>query len=419
MKPISGLPFLVSLGVCISTAIPADAQEGMPSTVTAVQVLAWSPDTTKFKLRCADTLSTAQDQGGGLIPLTESDRATYLQGQATRYADAALYFCSILDCTPGIRRITILNERKDDHDLLWLNYDAEGYLNGLDTLISTYGDGQHVTTEYAYRDQHGSLRIAQVSRETFRDEQDTMAYLIDTLLFEPGITRVDVEADGSGAPTERYGLVREPRDLTRHWMELSTYSAASKVHRRSLMQLVPPGKQVFQVAIGDLNGDSWNDYALVLQVDPEGPRDLQIVFTDREHGFVQKALAMGLLPDRNSGGFHDPIGEPGLSGITIDNGHLVITQFGGSAWKWESRSEYTFSLQLDGLYLTTEQSRSFHAPTVEVMDEELAAYEAMQRKGQTLSAEDTERVQLLRNAVVEHQFKTQNYPIGEKPLVQL
>ncbi|MBK9289650.1 MAG: hypothetical protein IPN38_18755 [Flavobacteriales bacterium] len=355
MKPISGLPFLVSLGVCISTAIPADAQEGMPSTVTAVQVLAWSPDTTKFKLRCADA-ATAQDQGGGLIPLTESDKGHL----PARPGHALCGCCALLPLHPGLhtgdRRITILNERKDDDDLLWLNYDAEGYLNGLDTLISTYGDGQHVTTEYAYRDQHGSLRIAQVSRETFRDEQDTMAYLIDTLLFEPGITRVDVEADGSGAPTERYGLVREPRDLTRHWMELSTYSAASKVHRRSLMQLVPPGKQVFQVAIGDLNGDSWNDYALVLQVDPEGPRALQIVFTDREHGFVQKALAMGLLPDRNSGGFHDPIGEPGLSGITIDNGHLVITQFGGSAWKWESRAHIL--TRLDGLYLTTEQSRA-------------------------------------------------------------
>lgn len=409
---------------CCATAEPdthpqrAEAAAS-PEVDTAAMVHGWSPDSTRFKLSCTDTLTTSREQGGGLIQLTDADRATYLQRHAPDYADAVLYFCSILRCGAGNPTITILDLRDDDQDLLWLSYDRDGRLTGLDTLISASGDGQEATTERAYRDRYGSLLIEQVSRETFRDEQDTMAYLIDTLLFESGIMRFDELPIDPEVPPEHYSLIRTQRDLTRHWMELSTYSAPNKVHRRSLMQLSPPGKQVIQVAIGDLNGDSWNDYALVLQDDPDGERDLQIVFTDRERGFVQKVLALGLLPDRNSGGFHDPIGEPGLSGITIVDGHLVITQFGGSAWKWESRAEYTYSAKLDGFYLTMEQGRSYHAPTVETMDEELATYQAMQQQGQVLSPEDAERVAFLRKAVEDHALKTVHYPIGEKPLGDL
>jgi len=243
-----------------------------------------------------------------------------------------------------------------------------------------------------------------------------MAYLIDTLLFESGLTRVDELPTDPDVPNEHYSLIREPRDLTRHWMQLFTYSAPTKVVWRSLMQVVPAGRTVFQTAIGDLNGDGWNDYALVLQDDPDGPRDLQIVFTDRERGFAQKALYTGLLPDRNSGGFHDPIGEPGLSGISIEGGHLVIARFEGSAWKSESRQEYTYAPKLDGFFLTMEQGRSYHAPTVDVMDEELAAYEAMQQRGQALSPEDAERVAFLRKMKEDYRYKPVYHPIGEKPL---
>ena len=376
----------------------------------------WSPDSTRFRLGCTDTLTTSREQRGGLIPVTDSERAIYLQRYAPRYADAALYFCSILRCGEGNPTITILDLRHDDQDLLWLSFDRDGRLNGLDTLISSFGDGQQATTGIAYRNPYGSLMIAQVSRETFRDEQDTMAYLIDTLLFESGLTRVDELPTDPDVPPEHYSLIREPRDLTRHWMEQSTYSAPTKVLRRSLMQVVPAGKTVFQTAIGDLSGDGWNDYALVLQDDPDGPRDLQIVFTDRERGFAQKALYAGLLPDRNSGGFHDPIGEPGLSGVSIADGRLVIAHFEGSAWKSESRAEYTFSPKLDAFYLTMAQGRSYHAPTVDVMDEELAVYEAMQQQGKALSAEEVQRVAFLRKAVEDYAYKTKHYPIGEKPL---
>jgi len=379
----------------------------------------WSPDSARFARKCTDTLTTDRDQGKGLIPLTEADRAAYLQRFAPRYADAALYFCSILRCGPGNPTITILDLRHDDQDLLWLSYDHYGRLNGLDTLISSFGDGQQATTEIAYRNPYGTLMIAHVSPETFRDEQDTMAYLIDTLLFESGLTRVDELPTDPDVPNEHYSLIREPRDLTRHWMELSTYSAPTKVLRRSLMQVVPAGRIVFQTAIGDLNGDGWNDYALVLQDDPDGPRDLQIVFTDRERGFAQQALYTGLLPDRNSGGFHDPLGEPGLNGISIEGGHLVIARFEGSAWKSESRQEYTYAPKLDGFYLTMEQGRSYHAPTVEVMDEELAAYEAMQQRGQALSPEDAERVTFLRKMQEDYRYKPVHYRIGEKPLGNL
>jgi hypothetical protein len=396
---------------------PQTATAGNPTGDTAAVFHVWSPDGSRFKLRCTDTLTTLSSQGGGLIPLTDTDRATYLQRYAAQYTDAALYFCSILRCGEGNPTITLLNLRDDDHDLLWLSYDIYGRMNGLDTLISSYGDGQLTTTEIAYRDQYGSLLIAQVRHETFRDEQDTMAYMIDTLIFQSSSSRVDEVPTDPNVPPEHYSLMREPRDLTRHWMEQFANSAPTKVERRSLMSVVPPGKQVFQVAIGDLNGDSWNDYALVLQDDPDGVRDLQIVFTVHDgRGFAQQALYAGLLPDRHSGGFHDPIGEPGLSGISIEGGHLVIARFEGSAWKSESRQEFTYSPKLDGFFLTLEQGRSYHAPTVDVMDAELASYEAMQQQGKALSAEEVERVAFLRKMKEDYMYKPVHYPIGNKPL---
>jgi len=424
MKLLSGLLFTFTLVRCASSSFDALAQEPAeaeaPVVTTTAQVPGWTLDTAKFIRSTTDTLYADRYQGPGrrhaLLPLTDTDRITYLQRFAPLYTEASLYFCSILDRTPGIQRITILAERNDDQDLLWLNYDRNGRLNGLDTLISSFGDGQEATTEIAYRNPYGTLMVAQVSRETFRDEQDTMAYLIDTLLFESGLTRVDELPTDPDLPPEHYSLIREPRDLTRHWMELSTYSAPTKIVRRSLMQVVPPGKTVFQTAIGDLNGDGWNDSAPEKKEDPDGPRDLQLVFTDRELGFVQKALAMGLLPDRHSGGFHDPIGEPGISGISIESGHLVIARFEGSAWKSESRQEYTYAPKLDGFYLTMEQGRSYHAPTVEVMDEELARFEAMQQQGEALSTEEVERVAFLRKMKADYMYKPVYYPIGEKPL---
>lgn len=378
-------------------------------------------DTAKFTRGRGDTLYADLRQGQGtnppLIPLTDADRSAYLQRHAPLFVDATLYFCSVLDRTSPFTRITILDLRKDDGYLLWLSYDREGRLNGLDTLISASGDGQQETTEIAYRDQNGTLMIEQRGRETLRDEQDTMAYLIDTLVFESGLTRVDELPTDPEVPPEHYGLIRTPRDLTRHWMEQTTYSTPDRIQRRSLMALVPQGKQIFQMAYGDLNNDGWNDYALVLQDDPDGVRDLQIVFTVHDsRGFVQKALLLGLLPDRNSGGFHDPIGEEGISGVSITDGHLVITEFEGSAWKSESRSEYTYSTKLDGFYLTMQQGRSYHAPTVEVMDEELAAYAQMKESGKTYSAEDLQRVKDLRKAEKDYAFRTVHYPIGKRPL---
>lgn len=391
------------------------AEQAALTDTSAAIVTTWMVDSTRFTRTCADTLYPRVYQGPGrtrpLQKLTESERAHYLQGEAPSYANADLYFGAILHSPPAEWCITVLADRDDDHDLLWLRYDREGRLNGLDTLASIYGDGQLTVTEYAYCGAYGRLLVAHVQEETLRDERDTMAYLIDTVLFEPDIVIVEAE------PAERYALQRTGVDLTRHWVEHTAYSAPGYKRSRSLMQLVPPDRSVFQMAVGDLNNDQVNDYALVLQGDPDGERDLQVVFTVRAStGFRQQTLVPGLLPSRDSGGFHDPIGEPGISGVSIEEGKLVITQFGGSAWKWTSRSEYTYVPDRDRFYLTSEGGRSFHAASEGSLEEQVHFLQEEQRTHGPLSA--TQQQEL--NELLEQQRKATwtevHFPIGERPL---
>lgn len=378
-------------------------------------------DTTWFPLRSTDTLTTSLYRGPGrqnrLPLLSADDRARLLQEQAPLFADADLYFHALLEVRPDAMRITLLDVRGDDRDVLWLSYDAVGRLDGLDTLITSWGDGQLSVNERTYLDGHGSRLVEHTSRETVRDGNDTMAYRMDTLLFESIGEGNYVLLPGTEEPVMQRSLGRRDRDLTNRWQLQFPTAHPEKEQRRSLRTLIPAGRTVFQAASGDLSGDGAHDFSFILQDDPEGRRDLLVIFAVHDaRGFAQEVFAEHFFPERSSGGFHDPIGEPGLSGISIENGQLLMKYFGGSAWKWESRSTYTYSDSLGGFYLTEERSRNYHAPTLHTLDEELAALEAGENDGQKLTEEEAKRSKELRQAVKDAQFTITKFPIGEKRL---
>ncbi|MBK8583499.1 MAG: hypothetical protein IPL86_17330 [Flavobacteriales bacterium] len=117
-------------------------------------------DPTQFHVVRPDTLFPARYSGGrtaGLVKLTEEDRASYLQRYAGRFSGAELFFFAELRAQPHMHEITILCTHNDDNDVLWLSYDQDNRLNGIDTLVSSYGDGQFTTQEYAYWEPSGSF----------------------------------------------------------------------------------------------------------------------------------------------------------------------------------------------------------------------------------------------------------------------
>lgn len=350
----------------------------------------------------------------GLLPLSAEDRTRLLQDEAQRYRHSELFLFAELEHT--VRPvITILCSNNDDHDLLWLRYDETGKLTGLDTLVSQYGDGQESTRECAYYDRDGVLVIEAIHEETLRDGNDTMAYLCDTLLYERRVQSTILSIDENGNEETQYELTRRPMDLTRRWVECHAVNDREPYAWHSVKALLPPDRRVLQAASGDLDRDGATDHVFVLtDAADDGDRDLLIAFTKPDRcGFVQQSYLKDFLPARGSGGFHDPIGEEGISGISIRHDSLVIDQFGGSAWKWHSRSTYVFNSTRRAFYLVEQRGRSYHAPTVHTMPEELEQLEATRAQWDT---ERKERYAELKKMEAAAEWKVVRYAIGERPM---
>lgn len=345
--------------------------------------------------------------------LDDIARTKLLQHAAANYSGTILRYGAKLPFENGLR-ITLLCERDDDHDLLWLTYDQLGQLQGVDTLASTFGDGQYDMAECIYLNPFGQLLVESMQRETLRDEVDTMAYRCDTLVYEPAVVGT-VYAGENGEMKQGYQLRRRAMDLTGCWVEKHHVDARLPYPWHSLREAIPPGRKVLQQASGDLNRDGAEDHVLVLTNEADdGPRDLLITFTapDRSR-FVQHALLKEFLPEKTSGGFHDPIGEEGISGISISADTLVITQFGGSAWKWTSTEKYVYDAKRNGFYLVESGGRSFHAAGEEQKAEELQELESL-RKKQKLNKEQAARFAELKELAEKATWKATRYPVGAK-----
>lgn len=345
----------------------------------------------------------------------EVARARLLQHAMATYAGATLRYGARLPFDNGLR-IALFCERDDDHDLLWLTYDRMGELQGIDTLASSFGDGQYEVAERIYLNTYGQMLVESVHRETLRDEVDTMAYATDTLVYEPVVESVG-ELGSDGELRYRYRLRRRPMDLTGRWLEKHAVGDRGPYRWHSVRELIPAERRVLQAASGDLDRDGADDHVFVLSnAADDGPRDLLIAFTASDRGrFVRHALLPGFLPDKQSGGFHDPIGEEGLSGISVRGDTLVIAQFGGSAWKWEGVDAYMFDRALNGFFLVERRSRGYHAPSLDTQDAELAELEAQRSRG-TLGAGEEERYAELKKMVAEAKWKVERYQVGERPL---
>lgn len=127
------------------------------------------------------------------------------------------------------------------------------------------------------------------------------------------------------------------------------------------------GEWVMDRAAGDLNGDGFEDWVVVIEGPPEegreeeypqaGPRILTILLGDGEGGYTQGQSNDRFVRRADQGGtFGDP-----YEGIQIEDGELEYSAYGGSSWRWWDT--YRFSWQGDGLTLKTAEYISYSCVT--------------------------------------------------------
>lgn len=117
-------------------------------------------------------------------------------------------------------------------------------------------------------------------------------------------------------------------------------------------------------AKGDLNKDGIDDVVLALGHKAENnetkniyedsiPPRLLVVLFGTNNGFIKSDETSTAILCKNCGGI---FGDP-FAGVMIEKNMLVITHYGGSAWRWSITDKFRF--QNNGLYLIRERKISY------------------------------------------------------------
>jgi hypothetical protein len=148
-----------------------------------------------------------------------------------------------------------------------------------------------------------------------------------------------------------------------------------KTSGKSLIDFIPKDWKLIDKAEGDLNKDNLIDIAAVIEYtgvhkensDEEWfgqPRILFIVFKEKNEIYKLSVQSLNVILRSDMGGvFGDP-----FVGIKYNRGSIVISSYGGSAWRWGFTDRYRF--QDNGWYLIgeTELSEYTHTGEYEIID---------------------------------------------------
>jgi hypothetical protein len=107
---------------------------------------------------------------------------------------------------------------------------------------------------------------------------------------------------------------------------------------------IPKNYSIVDTVLGDLDKDGIKE--LVVAYDTRKaedeyesvPRELIIYKKQNNKWAVWKKSSQALLGSRDGGMMGDPFGE-----LTITNGILLISHYGGSSWKWGHTDKYRYS----------------------------------------------------------------------------
>ncbi|WP_405108017.1 hypothetical protein MHH28_28395 [Paenibacillus sp. FSL K6-1217] len=145
---------------------------------------------------------------------------------------------------------------------------------------------------------------------------------------------------------------------------------------QSMNALIPAGWHILEpylgekaLAKGDLNKDGISDLAMVIEKNSvkgeASPRSLLIAFGGKNNTYTLSIIADHVILQADEGGIW---GDP-FESITIDRGSVLVSDYGGSNWRWYNK--YRFRYQDQDWFLIGSTSGTYFtgAVTMEQADE--------------------------------------------------
>lgn len=143
--------------------------------------------------------------------------------------------------------------------------------------------------------------------------------------------------------------------------------AQEKVVPAELKPFIEKGFEVLDFAKGDLDGDKFQDYVLILKIqgedtitfdniNPEPERPLLIIIRQADKKLKKVEMSNGLVLCKTCGGM---MGDP-YQGISVGTGKFSINFYGGSSWRWSDTYTFQYDKILKNWYLEEHASVSYH-----------------------------------------------------------
>ncbi|MEK5034294.1 hypothetical protein MKY96_22800 [Paenibacillus sp. FSL R7-0302] len=157
----------------------------------------------------------------------------------------------------------------------------------------------------------------------------------------------------------------------------STHTPKPAAKADNINALIPAGWHILEpfqdekaIAEGDLNKDGIADVAAVIEKDAgkdeASPRSLLIAFGSKNNTYTLSIIAKNVILQSDEGGIW---GDP-FDSLTIDRGSVLVSDYGGSNWRWYNK--YRFRYQDHDWFLIGSTSGTYFtgAVTMEQADED-------------------------------------------------
>lgn len=146
---------------------------------------------------------------------------------------------------------------------------------------------------------------------------------------------------------------------------------------QSMVTLIPTGWHILEpylgekaLAKGDLNKDGIPDLAMVIEKNSvkgeASPRSLLIAFGGKNNTYTLSIIAKNVILQADEGGIW---GDP-FDSLTIDRGSVLVSDYGGSNWRWYNKYRFRYQDQDWFLIGSTRGSYFTGATTMDQADED-------------------------------------------------
>lgn len=159
--------------------------------------------------------------------------------------------------------------------------------------------------------------------------------------------------------------------------EITNETDTNKSSGKDLISIIPNGWKILEKdkddpikAEGDLNKDGIIDFAAIIEkttnTEEAPPRELIIAFGNKDNTYSLSINAEKVILRADEGGIW---GDP-FDSLSIDRGSVVVSDYGGSNWRWYNK--YRFRFQNNDWYLIGATMGSYFTGTTtrENADEE-------------------------------------------------